>query len=157
MSLQLDKIDSAPILGTQMPFEFMQWIWVLIDSLNENIDDLNKVVSSVFVVPTPSPVVITTQTVDINTAYIPTNTMLSNFQLPDTVPVGARVEIDGQGSGGWKLLVGSGQTIQLPITSSTAVASVSSSNQYDSISIICVVENTTWIVVSQSTAGFVIV
>ena len=157
MSLQLDKIDPAPIISAGMPFEFMQWIWVLIDSLNENIDDLNKVVSSVFVVPTPSPVVITTQTVDINTAYIPTNTMLSNFQLPDTVPVGVRVEIDGQGSGGWKLLVGSGQTIQLAVTGSTASTSVASSSQYDSISIICVVENKTWIVVSQSTAGFVIV
>ncbi len=159
MALQLDKIDSAPILGTGMPFEFMQWIWVLIDSLNENIDDLEGIVSSFTAIEAPAIPAVVNQVVDINSVYVPTNPTpnITNFTLPAVVDVGTRVEIDGQGSGGWSLLTAVGQTIQLPITSSTAVTSVSSSNQYDSISIICVVANTTWIVVSQSTAGFVIV
>ena len=135
-----------------MPAEFLQWIWVLIDSLNENIDDLEGTVSSFAVVTEP------TQVVDINSVYVPTGTPQTVFTLPNTVSVGTRVEIDGQGAGGWKLLVGSGQTIRIPMGSpNVANASVTSSSKYDSISIICVEANTTWIVVSQSTTGFVIV
>ncbi len=151
MALGLDKIDSAPILGINLPYEFLQWIWVLIDSLNENISDLEKNVLSFSLVTGA------TQTVDINSVYVPTNVAQTVFQLPTQMDVGNRVEIDGQGAGGWRLLLNAGQTIRLAATGATANTSVTSSSRYDSISIICVVANTTWIVVSQSTTGFVIV
>ncbi len=151
MALQLDKIDPAPILGNAMPAEFLQWVWVLIDSLNENIDDLELTVSSLDVAT------IAAVPIDINSVNIPTNTAQTVFTLPVSMEVGTRFEIDGQGVGGWQLLTSPGQTIQLAVTGSTATTSVTSSSRYDSISIICVVANTTMIVVSQSTAGFVIV
>jgi hypothetical protein len=37
MSITLDKIDSAPIASSNFDHQFLQWIWVLVDSLNENI------------------------------------------------------------------------------------------------------------------------
>ena len=155
MSLQLDKIDSAPILGNDMPAEFLQWIWVLIDSLNENIDDLELTVSSLDVSTMAS------VPIDINSVNIPTNTGQTVYTLPVEIAVGTRFEIDGEGAGGWQLLTNPAaltpQTIQLAQTGSTAMTSVTSSSRYDSISIICVVANTTMIVVSQSTTGFVIV
>lgn len=38
MSVTLDRIDSAPIASNkEFDPQFLQWLWVLVDSLNENI------------------------------------------------------------------------------------------------------------------------
>ena len=38
MTVSLDKIDSAPIASnTEFDPQFLQWLWVLVDSLNENL------------------------------------------------------------------------------------------------------------------------
>jgi hypothetical protein len=149
--LSLDRIDSAPILYSDFDTEFMQWIWVLIDSLNENLFDLENAVMSATSVSG------TTQAVSINTRYVPTNSSLTTFQLPAMAQVGARVTIAGQGSGGWSLLTAIGQTVQIGDVGATATTSVSSSSRYDSIEIMCVLSNTTWITLSTQTTGFVIV
>lgn len=37
----LDRVDSSPIANiTDFNHQFIQWIWVLVDSLNENISDI---------------------------------------------------------------------------------------------------------------------
>jgi len=38
--LALDRVDSAPISNRDFDPQFLQWIWVLVDSLNENLGDL---------------------------------------------------------------------------------------------------------------------
>lgn len=40
MSIFLDRIDSAPIVNSNFDAQFLQWLWVLVDSLNENIRDI---------------------------------------------------------------------------------------------------------------------
>jgi len=40
MSLALDRIDAAPIVNSDFDYQFLQWLWVLVDSLNENLNDL---------------------------------------------------------------------------------------------------------------------
>ncbi len=40
MALFLDRIDSAPIINSDFDAQFLQWLWVLVDSLNENISDI---------------------------------------------------------------------------------------------------------------------
>ncbi len=40
MTLFLDRIDSAPIVNSNFDAQFLQWLWVLVDSLNENIADI---------------------------------------------------------------------------------------------------------------------
>jgi len=42
MTLFLDKIDSAPISNRDFDPQFLQWIWVLVDSLNENLTDIEN-------------------------------------------------------------------------------------------------------------------
>lgn len=42
MTLFLDRIDSAPIINGDFDPQFLQWIWVLVDSLNENIFDIQN-------------------------------------------------------------------------------------------------------------------
>jgi hypothetical protein len=155
MSLNLDRIDSAPITNSTFPAEFLQWIWVLIDSLNENIADIEGAALSTTVIQ-PSTLAFT-QTVEVNSLYIPTNTLVTTFQLPVMCVPGNRVTIAGQGSGGWIMLTGAGQTIQIADVGATATTSVASSSRYDSIELVCVLENTTWITLSTQTTGFVIV
>ena len=40
MTIFLDRINAAPIVNSNFDTQFLQWIWVLVDSLNENIDDI---------------------------------------------------------------------------------------------------------------------
>lgn len=40
MALFLDRIDSAPIVSQNFDPQFLQWLWVLIDTLNETIGDI---------------------------------------------------------------------------------------------------------------------
>lgn len=42
MSVFLDKIDTAPIANSDFDPQFLQWIWVLVDSLNENLTDIER-------------------------------------------------------------------------------------------------------------------
>lgn len=37
MAIFLDRIDSAPISDSDFDHQFLQWIWVLVDTLNESI------------------------------------------------------------------------------------------------------------------------
>jgi len=40
MSVFLDRIDSAPVLNGDFEQPFLQWLWVLVDTLNENYTDI---------------------------------------------------------------------------------------------------------------------
>ncbi len=42
MALFLDRIDAAPIINSNFDAQFLQWLWVLVDSLNENINDIQN-------------------------------------------------------------------------------------------------------------------
>ncbi len=154
MTLFLDRVDSVPIIGIEMDTQFLQWHWVLVDTLNEDISDIQSAIMSSNVVTGIA------QTVEINSRYIPTNVALTTFQLPANAAVGTRVTIAGQGAGGWILLTDltSGlQTIEIGDVGMSATTSVASSSRYDSIEILCVLANTTWITLSTQTTGFVIV
>lgn len=45
MALFLDRIDSAPIIGGDFDPQFLQWLWVLIDTLNEIFNDLENAIN----------------------------------------------------------------------------------------------------------------
>lgn len=38
----LDRIDAAPIANSNFDAQFLQWLWVLVDSLNENLNDIQN-------------------------------------------------------------------------------------------------------------------
>ncbi len=43
MSIFLDRIDAVPVASnTQFDPQFLQWLWVLVDALNENLSDIQN-------------------------------------------------------------------------------------------------------------------
>lgn len=151
MSVILDRVDSAPIRDNEFPFEFNQWLAVLVDTLNEVINALQDALDSTGVVAG------TTQLALVNSRYIIGNAAQTTITLPDIAAVGSRVTIEGFGAGGWVLVPGTGQTIKVASVGGSAATSITSASRYDSISITCVEENTTWSTLSAQTTGFVIV
>ena len=42
MTVFLDRIDSAPVINGDFDPQFLQWVWVLVDTLNENFSDIQN-------------------------------------------------------------------------------------------------------------------
>ena len=85
-------------------------------------------------------------TVDVNNGYV-TNcgSSIVTYTLPATAAFGSIVEILGTSADGWRIFYGSGQLIRLgEIATTITTGSISSTNRYDSIKLICTVTNTTW-------------
>lgn len=40
MAIFLDRIDAVPIANSKFDAPFLQWLWVLVDSLNETLGDI---------------------------------------------------------------------------------------------------------------------
>ncbi len=40
MTIFLDRIDSVPVLHEDFDYQLLQWFWVLVDTLNETLGDL---------------------------------------------------------------------------------------------------------------------
>lgn len=96
----------------------------------------------------------TTQAAAVNTGYIIGNASQTTVTLPATAAVGSVVAIAGLGAAGFILAPNAGQTIKLQ-AGSTSV-SVTSAEQYDSITVVCVTANTTWVTISAVSTGFVL-
>lgn len=45
MTLFLDRIDAAPLNSEKFSFEFNSWVSVLVDSLNENLADIQNTIN----------------------------------------------------------------------------------------------------------------
>lgn len=90
----------------------------------------------------------TSQTLAVNNGYVLNNAGLVTGTLPATASVGDRIEITGLGAGGWLIAQNASQIVHLGnLTTTTGVSgSLASTNQYDSITLICIVTNTTWTV-----------
>ena len=88
----------------------------------------------------------------INHGYIPTNALLTVFTLPLVAPVGSLLYIAGEGVGGWTIHQNAGQSIQYVDTPTTVgvTGRLDSVNQFDSVTLVCRVANTTWQVIAAS-------
>jgi len=84
------------------------------------------------------------QTLVASNGYVSDNAALQTFTLPAVAALGDEYEIVGKGAGGWTIAQGAGQSIQVGNTASTVGAggSVSSSNQFDVIKLVCTTANT---------------
>lgn len=77
--------------------------------------------------------------------YIPNNAALVTFTLPITSNVGDMLYIQGKGTGGWKVDYTTNQQIIVGNQSSTVTTgSIGSTNQYDSITLVCITANDVW-------------
>jgi len=95
----------------------------------------------------------TTQAAAVNNGYFANNAGVVTVTLPATAAVGSMVIVAGEGAGGWTLAANTGQTIQFGNTATTSGGSWSSTNQFDTICVVCQVANTTWQVLSSVSAG----
>lgn len=111
--------------------------------------------SQIVVVTTP------TQAMVSNTIYIANDpTSLVTLTLPATSAVGDIVSIVGASADGWSIAQAAGQQIQISPNHSTlgVGGSVASTNQYNSLNLICIVANTIWTSFGGGqTQGFTIV
>lgn len=82
----------------------------------------------------------------VNNGYVANNAGVVTLTLPTTAAFGAPISIVGQGSGGWTIAQNAGQQIIVGSASTTAGVggSLSSTNRYDSINLICTAANLTW-------------
>lgn len=94
----------------------------------------------------------TTQAAAVNNGYVCTNAAQCTVTLPGTAAVGDLVAVQGQGyaSGGVVLAANTGQTIVGLGDTTTSAGSVTISNQYGSMEVICIVANTTWAIRSHT-------
>lgn len=88
----------------------------------------------------------TSQAMTANNGYIANNGSLVSLALPVSASIGDVIYIVGKGSGGWAITQGAGQTIHIGSSATTGGVggSVASTNQYDSIQLVCTVADTTW-------------
>lgn len=93
----------------------------------------------------------TTQSMSADVGYIPTNAALTTLTLPSTAAVGDHFKIVGYGAGGWTLAQNASQVVNFgnAATTTGTGGSIASQNRYDSIELVCVVANTTFVVVSS--------
>ncbi len=101
----------------------------------------------------------TTQTAVANNGYIIGNAALTSVLLPAVANPGNIVQIVGRGAGGWVLTQNAGQTVHIGSVASTAGTggSIASENQYDAISLVCIIANTTWALTSGAQGNLTIV
>ena len=88
----------------------------------------------------------TSQTMVADGGYIANNAGLVTLTLPATATQGTSINVIGKGAGGWKIAQTAGQNIQIGSSASTVGVggSVASSNQFDSVCLICTTANTVW-------------
>lgn len=94
-----------------------------------------------------------------NNYIINNGASLVTLTLPTTAALGDTYIITGQSSGGWEIAQTAGQTIHIvaQTTTSGVGGSLASTNQYDNVSVICIIANTTFAVTNMVSAGLTIV
>ena len=86
------------------------------------------------------------QIMDVNNGYIASNVGPVTMTLPSVSTVGDLVWVIGKGSGGWQIAQNPGQTIYFGNNRTTTGVGghLDSSNQYDTIQLLCITANTDW-------------
>lgn len=92
------------------------------------------------------PITAASQLMTSNNGYIANRGTLVTLTLPTTSAVGDLITVVGQGAGGWLIAQAAGQQIHIGSSASTlgAGGSVASTNQFDSVDLVCIVASTIW-------------
>lgn len=94
-----------------------------------------------------------------NTGYFANNAGLVTLLLPSVSNVGDEIAIAGEGAGGWLISQSTSQLIHVGHSQSTPGigGSIASTNQYDSIRLVCMIANTAWTVIGAPEGNITIV
>lgn len=85
-----------------------------------------------------------TATMAVNNGYIAIGAGLVTLTLPATAAVGSVFQVVGQSTAGFVIQAAAGQVINFGDDPTTTAGSIASTNRYDSLSIVCTVEDTTF-------------
>lgn len=99
----------------------------------------------------------TSQVAFVGNGYITSNVGLTTITLPALASPGDMVAVQGAGSGGWLIQANVSQVIHIGSSVSSSAGSVASTNQYDALTLICIVANTDWAMFGPVSSGFTIV
>jgi len=89
----------------------------------------------------------TTQAMVPDAGYVTNNAGVVTLTLPVTAAFGTAITVVGKGAGGWKIAQNASQLIHVgsAVTTTGVGGSLASTNQYDSIDLVCVTANTVWV------------
>jgi len=90
----------------------------------------------------------TSQAAAVNNGYIISNAGQTTVTLPATAAEGSVFAVQGKGAAGWILQANTGQVIHLGSSATSSAGSLTSTNQWDSVIIVCVTADTTFAVTS---------
>ena len=82
----------------------------------------------------------------VNTGYYITDASQVTINVPATFAAGAIIAVAGNGAGGWIIQMNTGQVAHIGNQATSSAGTLTSTNQYDSLELICVVANTTFVV-----------
>lgn len=87
-----------------------------------------------------------TQQAAVDNGYIINNGSLVTVTLPTTAAIGQSVSINGFSASGWSLAQNASQLVYLgsTVTTTGTGGSLASTNRYDTVTVRCIVANTTW-------------
>lgn len=87
----------------------------------------------------------------VNNGYIANNGATVQLTLPAVAVIGDMIRVTGKGAGGWQIQQNAGQTIYFASQATTTGAggSLSSTDDRDSIELVCVTANNDWNVLSS--------
>jgi len=90
----------------------------------------------------------TSQAAVVNSGYIISNGSQTTVTLPATAAEGSVFAVQGKGAAGWILQMNTGQICHFGSSASSSAGSLTSTNLWDSVQIVCVTANTTFAVIS---------
>jgi len=99
----------------------------------------------------------TSESAAVGNGYIPTNSSLTTISLPAVCNPGDTISVQGEGSGMWTIQANTGQVIHVGASACMSAGTVSASNRYDAITLVCIVANTDWSMTGPVSSGFVII
>lgn len=93
----------------------------------------------------------TSATMAVNNGYLADNAGLVTLTLPNTVAQFSVIAVAGLGAGGWTIAQNVGQLIHFGSSTTTTgvTGTLSSTNRYDAVYLLCVVANTTFVVLNS--------
>lgn len=94
-----------------------------------------------------------------NNGYITNSAGLISLILPTLSLIGDEIAVTGQGTGLWRIIQGVNQVIHFGDVNTTVggSGSLTASNQYDSIRLVCIIDNLEWTTVGGPQGNLVII
>ncbi len=87
-------------------------------------------------------------TAALNTGYIISDASQATVTIPATIAEGSVIGVAGKGAAGWILQANTGQIVHFGNSATTSAGSLTSTNLYDNVVILCITANTTFVVLS---------